>query len=105
MGKLWFNITGEEEIYQEEELAAIPKGDRIDEFDDKGGFVYKHAFGFDDLPQEVKWSEDTEHCEFLNTEKEIILAEQNFSKSQEDIDKLNERLKLLDEIGQQEDCV
>ena len=104
MMKLWFNITGEEEVYQEEQLAAIPKGDRLDEYDPEGGFVYKHAFGFDDLPEEVKWSEDAEHCEFLKTETEGLLTEQNFANTQEDIDRLNERLTLIDEIGQQEDC-
>jgi uncharacterized protein with von Willebrand factor type A (vWA) domain len=105
MRKLWFNVSGEEEVYMEEELAAIPKGDRIDKFDEEPGFVYKHSFGYDDLPDEVKWSEDAEHCEFLNTERESVKIEQNFTTTQQGIEKLNERLNLLDEIGEQEDCV
>jgi len=105
MIRLWFNQTGEEEVYEEEILAAIPEGDRLDEFDPEGGFVYRHGFGFDELPDEVRWSEEAEHCEFLNTERSSLITEQNFAQTQEDIDKLNKQLYLLDELSEEEDCV
>ena len=105
MRKLWFNQTGEEEVYEEELLAQIPKGDRLDVFDPQGGFKYSHKFGFDDLPDEVRWNEEAEHCEFINTERERAMNNQNFVQTQEEIDKLNKKLDLLDDLAVEEDCV
>lgn len=101
--KLWFNIEGDE--MEEEVIPDMPQGDSLDKFDPEGGFVYNHPFGFDDLPEEVQWNEEVEHCEFLKTERENITTEMNFATTQEEIDELGEKLELLSELSETEDCI
>ena len=89
MEKLWFNQTGDE----------------IDKFSETGDISISHDFGFDNLPSQLKWNEDTEHCEFLHTERQEITSKMNFAATQEEIDGLYDDLELLDELGESEQCV
>ena len=96
--KLWFNQTGDG-------LPDIAVADMIDKFDDTPNLRHMHPFGFDDLPVDVQFNEQGEHCEFLKTEREQLLTNLNFAKTQQEIDDIYQALDILSEAGSGEECV
>ncbi len=98
MRKLWFNQMGED-------VPDIAIGDMLDKYDSTPNLRHIHPFGFDDLPSDVKFNEQGEHCEFLKTEREQLLTKMNFAKTQQEIDDIYQALEILSEAGSGEECV
>ena len=115
---LWFNQDGQdnfEETVEEnvEEDFVVPDweyggetsvGDTIDEFSDTGNINISHDFDESGLPSDMQITQDVEHCEFIKTEIESAYTDMNYATSQEEIDRLYERVDMLESLRVEEMC-
>ena len=94
---LWFNQDGE---FQE----GTATGDEIDEFSPTGAISLSHEFDEKGVPDEVRITVRAEECEFLRTELNDSLYDLNFADTQQEIDELYEKIEVLEDLINEENC-
>jgi len=117
MNGLWFNQTGQNLTPNDngddtemppplwEYGGQTPLGDTIDQFEPESGISLEHPFDEAGFPEDLKFNHNQDHCAFVNNEINNIHTQMNFAKSQQEIDKLYERLDTLYDLGDEALCV